>query len=110
MATFTWCPAPGARRSIKPRVLSAKFGDGYELRVGDGINTQMAVWSVSFNGLKRSSAAELEAFLITQNGVTSFDWSDPDGVSAKYICREWDRSELGAGLLTISATFEQVPD
>ena len=30
----------GLSRSVNQRVLVAKFGDGYEQRVGDGINTK----------------------------------------------------------------------
>lgn len=109
MATFTYSPGLDARRSIKPRVLSAKFGDGYEQRVGDGINTVQAVWSLSFPGKTRAEAGAIESFFIARAGAEAFDWTDPDGASGKYICREWSRDELGGGRLTIAATFEQVP-
>lgn len=109
MSTFTWIPAPDARRSLTPRVLSAKFGDGYEQRIADGINTMLVQWALEFHGKSRVDALEIEAFLIARAGVESFDWVDPDGVSGKYVCREWGRVELGAGRMNITAAFEQVP-
>lgn len=109
MATFTWSPAPGARRTIKPRVLSATLGDGYEQRVGDGINTQMASWAVSFNGLSVTDADSIDAFLKGASGVDAFDWTSPDGTVGKYVCREWDRINVGAERHNIFATFDQVP-
>jgi len=39
----------GAGRQSNQRVLSAKFGDGYEQRVLDGINTKEETFSISFN-------------------------------------------------------------
>ena len=41
MATFYWKPALGASAIVKPRVEVAKFGDGYEQRVGTGIAHQL---------------------------------------------------------------------
>lgn len=109
MATFTWYPAPDARRSVAARVLSARFGDGYEQRIGDGINTMLAVWSLEFRGKSRTEMDEIEAFLVARAGVESFDWTDPAGVAGKYLCREWRRVELGVGRVNITADFEQVP-
>lgn len=49
MATFDWKPAPGASASVKPRVEVAKYGDGYEQRVGnEGINGPDRKWSLKF--------------------------------------------------------------
>lgn len=110
MATFTWHPAPGAKRTVKPRILAARFGDGYEQRVGDGINTRLSIWELSFPGLSRADADDVDAFLVARNGVESFDWVDPAGVSGKYLCREWESTELGAGRININATFEQVAE
>jgi phage-related protein len=109
METFTWIPAIDARKKIKPAVLSAKFGDGYEQRAGNGINTMLSMWALEFRGKSRAEAALIEAFLVARAGVEAFYWVDPDGVSGTYICREWSRTELGAGRMHLSADFEEVP-
>ena len=38
----------GMARSARQRVLTAKFGDGYEQRVGDGVNLKEESFSISF--------------------------------------------------------------
>ena len=39
----------GLSRKSKHNVLTAKFGDGYEQRVLDGINTKQDMFNISFN-------------------------------------------------------------
>jgi len=107
MATFAWSPQT-AQKSAEPRVLSAAFGDGYQQRVGDGINALAASWELTFS----RTAADIDAiedFLIARAGVESFDWTDPDGNAIRAICPSWARQPntgLGSGSLT--ATFRQV--
>ena len=36
----------GIQQTVKPRVLKAQFGDGYEMRVRDGINNTPREWSL----------------------------------------------------------------
>ena len=50
MATFTFEPSYGIRVSKEPKVLSVKFGDGYEQRAQFGINQIPRMWDLSFNG------------------------------------------------------------
>jgi len=52
MTTFTFSPKYGAALSKEPRVKMAQFGDGYQQRVGDGINTIAREWSLNFEGTK----------------------------------------------------------
>jgi phage-related protein len=87
-------------------VESVKFGDGYEQRVSLGINTRPRKWSLTFT---LDTAAVLD-FLETANGVDSFNWTDPFGVSGKYICRNWKTEHKGGRIHTLSADFEQVFD
>ena len=39
----------GVSEQPEPRVLSARFGDGYEMRVVDGINNLPRQWGLTFN-------------------------------------------------------------
>lgn len=108
MATFTWVPSYNASATRKPRVLATKFGDGYEQRVGDGINTNPRDWSLSFEGRKVDEADSIEAFLIARGGFESFDWTDPHGVAGKFVCREWSRIIVAPQLFNITAKFDEV--
>lgn len=107
MSTFTWSPAPGATESVEPRVRTAAFGDGYQQRVGDGINNRPRSWSLSFLG-PVARTDEIAAFLEAANGVTSFDWTPPYGPAGKFVCRAWSRGVPSLYIQSISATFDEV--
>lgn len=109
MATFTWTPSFTARASYKPRVRTARFGDGYEQRLADGINVRPAVWALTFDNRDNTETAALLAFLQARNGVEAFDWTPPYEASAiRVVCREWNKSIAVYNSTTISAQFEQV--
>lgn len=104
MATFTLRPAPGATLKCKPTVEVAKYGDGYEQRVGTSINSMPRAWSLKFT----NRVSEVVAFLETHKGEVSFNWTDPLGVSGVYVCREWSITHVGAEVFELSCDFEQV--
>ena len=106
MDTFTWKPATGASLELEPSVEVAKFGDGYEQRLGYGINTQMDKWSLKFP----VEPLSVHAFLKTQGGQQSFLWTNPVGVSGIYVCRKWKLTHVGGDVYEVSADFEQVPE
>jgi len=107
MATFTFSPAPGATEAKDPRVRAAIFGDGYQQRVGDGINNRPRSWALQFNG-PTARIDEIDDFLIARNGAESFDWVPPSGATGKWICKSWSRSVPAINVQSISATFDQV--
>ena len=65
-------------RSTTPRVLTAKFGDGYEQRVADGINTLNEEYSLNFKTRTKEEIDDIVAFLDTKAGVTKFTFTLPD--------------------------------
>ena len=91
---------------MNSKVVSAKFGDGYQQRVGDGINSSPRSYSNTFQK-KRTDMDSIEAFLKTANGVDSFDWTPPFAAAGKWICPTWSRV-LKDGFDTLTATFEEV--
>jgi phage-related protein len=107
MSTFTWSPAPGATENVIPRVKAAPFGDGYEQRVGDGINNQPRSWSLTFLGPTARTDA-IAAFLKATDGVVSFDWTPPSGPAGKFVCRSWSRGVPALVVQSITATFTEV--
>lgn len=107
MSDFTWTPIYSPEMSNEPRVLSANFGDGYEQRLGDGINTIKDIWNLTFRGT-RTEIADILTFLKTKRGVASFTWT-PNGEAEVVVkCQKWSRTIVSANLATITATFEQV--
>lgn len=107
MSIFTWAPAFGAALAVQPRVRKATFGDGYQQRIGDGINAQPRAWSLTFTQDKANIDA-IEAFLVAAGGVASFDWTPPTGAAGKWICASWNRQHIANNAQGMTATFEEV--
>lgn len=108
MPSFTWTPDFGIANDIKPDVRVTRFGDGYEQRQANGINTQRKRWSLRFSLRSDTETAAITGFLAARGAVESFDWTDIDGTAGKYVCREWNTTKDRYNLNTIATTFEQV--
>ncbi|MCE2910216.1 MAG: phage tail protein [Burkholderiaceae bacterium] len=108
MATFTIAPDFSSPMSKQPRVLTAQFGDGYQQRVGDGINIAPEEWSLRFSTRTPAERDAILAFLEARNGVESFDWTSPRGTVGKFICPTWSYTPDNAATNTVTATFRQV--
>lgn len=108
MATFTWTPDIGATEEREPKTRMVKFGDGYEQRALAGINADLRKRMLNFSGRSSVDAEAIIAFLETQGGVTSFDYTHPGDISRTYVCRSWKVTDTTYGVKAISATFEQV--
>lgn len=108
MSTFTWIPSYPASQPVKPLVLKAQFGDGYEQRVGDGINTMARTWNVQFNLRLAAEIDAIEAFLKARAGVQSFDWTPPRGAAGKWVCESWTPGLEQPVYASLSAVFREV--
>jgi phage-related protein len=65
-------------RQVSPKVLVAKFGDGYEQRIADGINSIKETYSLSFRQREKAFIDDVVQFLDSQKGVTKFSLNIPD--------------------------------
>lgn len=106
--TFIWQPSYGSSSSTKPDVSVTQFGDGYESRLPNGINSRRRKWHVIFENRPTATADSIEAFLDTQNATKSFLWTPPTGLAGKWVCREWNGQPTGPQTRTVSATFDEV--
>ena len=107
MPTFNWIPDYHCAIEVEPRVMAARFGDGYEQRVEDGINAQPKAWDLTFAVRSNTEASAIMDFLKTQ-GAASFDWTDPDGEALKWFCRKRRKQMDGYNNNAVSVRFEQV--
>jgi len=71
-------PDRGLKTDQSPRVLMAKYGDGYEQRVAAGINNLPESWDLTWNNRSNADANKVIKFLEDEAGVTTFDWYPPD--------------------------------
>lgn len=108
MATFTYTPSFSADLEEKPLVQRIQFGDGYEQRVTFGINTQPKIWSLRFNNRDDTERDNILTFLRARGGVEAFDWTDPNGYAGKWVCDQWNTSQISCNFNEITATFRQV--
>lgn len=109
MATFTFVPDFGLNAAFKPRVRTAQFGDGYQQRVPDGINTRQDVWNLNFSVRTDTETASILAFLEARAGSEAFDWTPPnESFAIRVVCREWNRTLDRPNQNTVTAKFDRV--
>jgi phage-related protein len=107
MPVFTWFPDASVSVETEPVVRTARFGDGYEQRVPEGINTMPEKWDLTFTGT-RAEIDPIAVFLREHKGSVAFDWTTPDEVTGRFICRKWSKSRERGVKVTMSFTLEQV--
>lgn len=101
-------PSTPIEISVTPRVLVAQFGDGYEQRTGDGINTMRETVNLRWESIRATVASTIIAFFEARGGVEPFYYTLPGGgVQKKYICVNWSRQRSEANLDTVAARFLQ---
>ena len=107
-------PDKSLSRKNTPRVHLAQFGDGYEQRLQDGINSLKQEISVSFQTRPKAEIDDLVAFFESLNGVTKFrfDLADSNAGSStetiKVVCSEWEQKWEYDDYYTLDATFRRV--
>lgn len=107
MREFTWFPDTDSTSDTKPNVKTTKFGDGYELRVPVGLNSDPMSWSLKFTRI-RTEAKDILAFLREHGGYKAFRWTNPLEESGAYVCRQWKTTQKRNGVIEVTADFEQV--
>jgi phage-related protein len=71
------------------RVQTARFGDGYEQRVADGINTVSKTVSLTCSVLTTAEKNTLLDFLTARGGWDSFYYTLPSEASPRlWVCQE----------------------
>jgi phage-related protein len=108
-----WCPDIPASREEKWRLRTAKFGDGYEERVLDGINALDEKWSVKFSNRPKDTILAMDRFLKAV-GANSFQFYERDtqGTIEVYCdgwLVEWANKSAGESLLgTLTVDLRRV--
>tara|TARA_B100001173_G_scaffold141993_1_gene123249 strand:+ start:496 stop:906 length:411 start_codon:yes stop_codon:yes gene_type:complete len=113
-------PDKTLNRQTQPKVRVARFGDGYQQRIADGLNTLRDTFTVNFVNRLKAEADDIEAFFRTKKAVTAFSFTYPDSNSGtndsegspvttiKVVCTQWSQSWSNSGSYSITATFERV--
>jgi phage-related protein len=70
-------PDKSLARKASPRIRVAKFGDGYEQRIVDGINSIEESYTVNFNNRDKEVIDDIVGYLESL-GSASFEFTIPD--------------------------------
>lgn len=107
---FIWRPSYGSTVDNSPRVLKIQFGDGYVQRVKDGINNDLMVLDLTFEGRDTNEALAIIHFLKTREGKDSFLFTPPPPFNKirLFVCQQFPTSINFYQNNTIRAAFEEV--
>lgn len=94
----------GVQGTITYRSREIRFGDGYSVEVGDGLNTREESWPVSASG-PLTEMQPLIDFLDAHPGHITFLWAPPHRAQARYKCRGYTVTNKHGNEVTVSATF-----
>jgi len=108
---FLWVPSYGLTVRQEPKVKTVKFGDGYEQRVPDGINTSLLMIDYSFDNRKLSEATAILHFLFQRAAHEPFMYTPlaPYDTQKLFVCRTWEHNQVFVDNFSIKARFEEVP-
>lgn len=107
---FIWKPSYSSSVTISPKVKVIKFGDGYEQRTRDGINSILLDIDLSFDNRSSTEATAILHFLHEKSSYKSFLFlpSPPYNTMKKFVCRTWSHSTIFYDNQSIKAKFEEV--
>lgn len=77
MEIFNEVPTYGTEAEAQSGVIVSKFGDGYEQRAKDGLNSDRLKLALEFANVTRAKAERVIAFLTAHGGHTAFLWTAP---------------------------------
>jgi len=100
----------GLQRQVRHRILTSKFGDGYEQRVRDGINTKEDNFSISFNNRPADEINLIAAFLDSKAGLNfNLTVTNLTGDEViKVVAEEYNISYPQETIHSLQTTFRRV--
>ena len=107
-------PDKGLGRTTTPRVLKVQFGDGYEQRVAEGLNSLDEQYTISYSNRPKTEVAQILAFMDSKKGVTKFPYRIPDPLQGsgereiQVVCESYAATYVTDEFYSFTATFRRV--
>jgi phage-related protein len=110
-------PDKSLNRSSKPKVHLATFGDGYEQRLADGINSVKETYSLSFKTRAKAEIDDIAGYFDSLKGATAFSFTIPDSngseasgteTTIKVVCDDFSITYDYGDFYSASAKFRRV--
>lgn len=105
----------GMTRASKHKVLTANFGDGYEQRVLDGINSKGDSFSISYNNRSAEDINLIAAFFDTKAGKSfnftvtdTFTGGNLSNTTMKVVCQEYNINYIRENIHSLTCTLKRV--
>ena len=101
----------GFTRRVRPRTLVARFGDGYEQRVGDGINTKDDTLNISLKNRTADEINEIAAFFdafVGKSFTATVSEFENAGKSFKVVCESYNITYVQPTVHSLTAVFRRV--
>ncbi len=104
----------GIVQAPTPRVLKAQFGDGYEMRVRDGINNTPRTWALTFNNRTKEDIDNLYAFFNRLASVDTCKLTVPDQTesgdefTATVVIEDYSRTLAYDNYYTLTCSAREV--
>ena len=102
----------GIQQAPTPRVLKAQFGDGYEMRVRDGINNTPRSWGLTFNNRTKEDIDKLYEFMNTLAAVDTAKLTVPNSVegeqTATVVLEGYNRVMMYDNFYSLTCTAREV--
>tara|TARA_R110000851_G_scaffold50512_4_gene120574 strand:+ start:4906 stop:5256 length:351 start_codon:yes stop_codon:yes gene_type:complete len=101
-------PAQNSSKQTTTRIRRANFGDGYSLRVADGLNDIVRDVQLRWEGLSVTDYNTIIAFFEAHNGAEAFIYTLPDeGSSRTFSVENWTTTYPSGTLRGIVAQFNE---
>ncbi len=107
---FFWAPSYGVQTDNEPKVVSIKFGNGYEQRMADGANNDLLSLTLNFNNRSEKESESIVHFLASREGYKSFYFKlpPPYNIIKKFVCKSWSSQLEFDNNISVSVIFEEV--
>ena len=112
---FWWKPSYNARVNNKPRLKINQFGNGYQQRLVDGLNSNLIELNLKFENISEKQTVSILHFLKEMAGQKSFIYNIPtiyskssSALNTRFICTEWDANYTSYNNYLIEAVFTEV--
>lgn len=112
--TKYYTPDRSMTKTSKPKLLLATFGDGYEQRIADGINSIKETFSLNYANRTKEEIDDLVTFLDSTKGVTSFNFVIPNTnnndspVTVKTVCDDYNTNYQYDNFYSLSVSLRRV--
>lgn len=110
LQTLPAAPAPDTniKRSRKPNLKIAKFGDGYSQRTTFGLNQVATELKLTYTNITENEKIDLEEFITDHDRGQAFEYTLPDEPDPRqWHIVSWDVTYVKFGIFNVEINLEE---